>query len=55
MNYLNELIYWLNKMKLYLELGDIPYEHKLIITQIEARLKELEPILTTQDEGDEDV
>jgi hypothetical protein len=55
MNYLNELLFWLMKTKDYLERFEIGDEHKLILAEIDKRLKELQPILIAQDEEDHEV
>jgi hypothetical protein len=55
MNYLNELISWLNTMDKYLKFDDKSGKHKIIIDEIEKRIKELQPILVAQDEEDDEV
>jgi len=55
MNYLNELISWLNTMSKYLKLDDKSDNHKIILDEIDKRIKELQPILVAQDEEDDEV
>lgn len=55
MDFLYELLYWLIKTKDYLERFGIGDEHKLILIEIDKRLKELTPILIAQNEEDYEV
>jgi hypothetical protein len=55
MDFLYELLYWLTKTKDYLERFGIGDEHKLILIEIDKRLKELTPILIAQNEEDYEV